>query len=315
MKKMIGFIILNYNTWEMTIRCVDSIFQTCKQDYKIYIVDNGSPNDSYHKLKEKYQGHSKVVVIQSENLGYAKGNNIGIRQAIKDGFDTITIANNDVIFLEDSIDRMYKYLENNQQVAAVSPYILSPEGDLQNLPSLKPVKTSDYLLYNTKLSKFASAKRKNQYHQEYYLTGDSIKDEPIPIYKFSGCCFMARSEMLVKIGLFDENTFLYYEEDILSQKMHKSGYKAYYLPDSKIVHHHGLTTGKDNLFVDTEMLKSEMYFLSRIYQLNFMGLLFIYVDRAITPVMKKLKKTYNLTFHDYLVFLRKTWTHFIKYSK
>jgi GT2 family glycosyltransferase len=306
---MIGFIILNYNTWEMTLRCVDSIFQTCKQDYKIYIVDNGSPNNSYDHLKEHYQNHNKVLVIKSENLGYAKGNNVGIRQAIKDGFDIITIANNDVIFLEDSIDIMYKYLDNHPQVAAVSPYILSPEGDLQNLPSLKPVKTSDYLLYNTKISNFASSKRKIQYHQEYYLTSESIQDEPILIYKFSGCCFMARSEMLEKIGLFDENTFLYYEEDILSQKMYKSGYKSYYLPDSKIVHHHGLTTGKDNLFVDTEMLKSEMYFLSRIYQLNFIGLLFIYVDRAITPIMKKIRKTYNLTFNDYLAFLRKTWTH------
>jgi len=312
---MIAFIILNYNTWEMTLRCVDSISATCKQNYTIYIVDNGSINDSYHNLKEQYRNNKNVVVIQNENLGYAKGNNVGIRQALKDGYDTITITNNDVIFLDESIDYLYTFLEKNQDVAVVSPYILSPEGELQNLPSLKPVKTSDYLLYNTKLSKLATLKRKMQYHHEYYLTSNSIKDEPIPIYKFSGCCFMARSEMLEKIGLFDENTFLYYEEDILCHIMYKSGYKACYLPDSKIVHHHGLTTGKDNLFVDTEMLKSEIYFLSRIYQLNLFWLLFIYLDRAITPIMKKMKNKYNLTFKEYLLFIRKTWVHFKKCSK
>jgi GT2 family glycosyltransferase len=312
---MIGFVILNYNTWEMTIRCVESIFKTCKQNYTIYIVDNGSINDSYHFLKEQYRNNKNVKVINNENLGYAKGNNVGIRYAMKDGHDIITITNNDVIFLDESIDHMFTFLEKSQNAAVLSPYILSPEGELQNLPSLKPIKPLDYLLYNTKLSNFASLNKKRRYNQEYYLSGDSIRNEPIPIYKFSGCCFMARREMFEKIGLFDENTFLYYEEDILCYKMNKSGYKAYFLPDSKIIHHHGLTTGKDNLFVDTEMFKSEMYFLSRCYQLNLFTMLFIYIDRAITPIMKKIRHRYNLTFKEYLVFLRKTWTHFIKCSK
>lgn len=312
---MNAFIILNYNTWEMTIRCVESIFETCKHDYTIYIVDNGSLNDSYQNLKQQFNNQKNVIVIQSENLGYARGNNIGIRQAIKDGHDFITIANNDVIFLEESVDRMCSFLEKNPDVAVAAPYILSPEGELQNLPSLKPISIPDYFLYNTKLSNFASAKRKRQYHLDYYLTGDFIKDDPIPIYKFSGCCFMARGDMLEKIGWFDEHTFLYYEEDILSHKMYKAGYKAYYLPEAKIVHHHGLTTGKDNLFVDTEMLKSEMYFLSNIYRLNLIFLLFIYMDRALTPIMKKIKKKYNLTFKEYTAFLRKTWSHFLRCSK
>ncbi len=312
---MKAFVILNYNTWEMTIRCVESIFQTCKQKFTIYIVDNGSPNDSYQKLKEQYQNNKNVKLIKSENFGYAIGNNIGIRNAINDGYDIITITNNDVIFLEESIEQMYTFLGENQNVAVVSPFILSPEGELQNLPTLKPLSTQDYLIHNTKLNKFTSTNSKMRYDHEYYLSSNAIRNEPIPIYKFSGCCFMARSEMLMEIGLFDENTFLYYEEDILCHKMYKSGYKAYFLPKSKIVHHHGLTTGKDNLFVDTEMFKSELYFLLRVYQLNYFLLLLIYFDRALTPIMKKLKKTYKLTFKDYLDFLRKTWGHFKKYSK
>lgn len=312
---MIAFVILNYNTWEMTIRCVDSIFNTCKQNYTIYIVDNGSTNDSYHNLKEQYDNNKNVMVIHNENLGYAKGNNVGIREAINDGHDIITIVNNDVIFLDESISHMYTFLENHPNVAVACPYILSSEGELRDLPFLKPIKTVDYLLYNTKLSNFATLNRKIHFNKEYFLSGDSIRNEPIPIYKFSGCCFMAKREMLEHVGLFDENTFLYYEEDILSNKMHKLGYNAYYLPNSKIVHHHGLTTGKDNLFVDTEMIKSEMYFLSKCYQLNIFVLLFIYIDRAIIPIMKKLKHRYNLTFKEYLEFLRKTSVHFIKSSK
>lgn len=312
---MLAFVILNYNTWEMTIRCVDSIFHTCKQNYAIYIVDNGSKNDSYSQLKEQYRNQQQVVVIKNENLGYAQGNNVGIRQAIADGHDIITITNNDVIFLDKSIELMYTFLKNYEDAAAVSPYILSSEGELRDLPFLKPVTTKDYLLYNTKLNYLATTNRKNEYRQKYYLSGDSIKNAPISIYKFSGCCFMATREMLEKIGLFDENTFLYYEEDILSNKMNKSGFHAYFLPDAKVIHHHGLSTGKENLFVDTEMIKSELYFLSSCYQWNLFLLLFIYTDRAITPIMKKLRHRYRLTFKDYLSFLKNTWSHFRKVSK
>src|SRR3954447_10658507 len=121
--KMIAFVILNYNTWEMTLRCVESIFETCKQNYTIYIVDNGSTNDSYYQIEKEYRHNEKVVVIKSENLGYARGNNNGIRQAIKDGYDIITVTNNDVIFLEDSINRMYTFLESNENTAVAAPYI------------------------------------------------------------------------------------------------------------------------------------------------------------------------------------------------
>ncbi|MFC4800161.1 glycosyltransferase family 2 protein [Neobacillus sp. GCM10023253] len=306
---MIAFVILNYNTWEMTISCVDSIFDTCNLEYTIYIVDNGSTNGSYQKLKEQYQNYKNVVVFENENIGYARGNNTGIRAAIHDGHQFITITNNDVIFLEESIENMYTFLQKHQDAAVAAPCVLSTEGKLRDLPTLKPLKTSDYFSYNTKLRYIASSKGERQFEQEYYLQPDEIKNEPIPIYKFSGCCFMATSEMWEKIGLFDENTFLYYEEDILSSKMQQSGCKAYYLPNSKVVHHHGLTTGKDNLFVDTEMVKSELYFLSNYHQLPFLGLLFIYIDRAITPIMKKMRKRYNLTLKDYLAYLKKTWNH------
>ncbi|MFB3161102.1 glycosyltransferase family 2 protein [Neobacillus sp. 179-J 1A1 HS] len=313
---MIAFVILNYNTWEMTLRCVESIFETCKQNYTIYIVDNGSTNDSYYQIEKEYRGNEKVVVIKSENLGYARGNNNGIRQAIKDGYDIITVTNNDVIFLEDSINRMYSFLERNENTAVTAPYILSPEGVLHNLPSLKKVSNRDYLLHHTRLEKFLSKESKRQYDQQYNLTSNAIGNDPISIYKFSGCCFMAKREMLEEVGLFDEQTFLYFEEDILCQKMMNLGYQACFLPDSKIVHHHGLTTGKDNLFVDTEMLKSEMYFLSRYNKMSSFGMWIVYSDRALTSFIKIIKKRYHqASLKDYMVFLKKTWKHFIKYSR
>lgn len=299
----------------MTFRCVDSIFQTCQHDFTIYIVDNGSKNDSYQRLTDQYQNNDKVVLISSENLGYATGNNVGIRQAMKDGHNIITVTNNDVIFLEESIALMYSFLDQNKDAAVVAPYILSPEGILHNLPAIKPVKPMDYLYFTTRLNKLVPGKRKSIYDNEYILTSEAINNRPIPIYKFSGCCFMAKSEVLEELGLFDEQTFLYFEEDILCFKMNQAGYKAYFLPDSKIIHHHGLTTGKDNLFVDTEMLISEIYFLSKYFHLKLLPLFYLYIDRALTPLMKKIRHGYGVSYKEYFDFLGKTWRYFNKYSK
>lgn len=312
---MLAFVILNYNTWEETLKCVGSIFETCKQEYKIYIVDNGSKNKSYQRLKEQYENNGKVKLIQSENYGYAIGNNIGIREAIRDGFDIVTIVNNDVIFLDDSINNMYSFLVNNPDAAVAAPYILSPNGEFQNVPTLKPMSKKNYFLYNTRIQLLTSKNSRLKFRRKLYLSGESIKEEPILIHKFSGCCFMAKSKMLEQVGLFDENTFLYYEEDILCFKMKSHGYKVYFLPNAKIVHYHGLTTGKVNLFVDTEMLKSEMYLLVKYYKMNIFGLFFIYFDRAITPLISKLKHKYDIPLSEYTRFLSETYEHFMKWYR
>lgn len=313
---MLAFIIINYNTWEMTLKCVDSIFKTCKNsDYTIYIVDNGSKNDSYDILRKNYQNQNNVIIIKAENKGYAIGNNIGIKRAISDGHEYITIVNNDVIFLEDSIDKMYEFLRQNDDASVVSPYILSPEGELSHVPQLRYMNDKDYIIFNTHLRKFLKSETVQGFKRKYFLSEDIIKQDPILIYKFSGCCFMIKSEKMRELGMFDENTFLYYEEDILCYKMHKADFKAYFLPEAKIIHYHGFTTGKKTIFVDTEMLKSEMYFLSRYYKMNFIKLILIYADRLITPLLRKLRYGFNLTMKDYFGFVKKTWPNFINALK
>lgn len=310
---MLAFVIINYNTWEMTLKCVNSIFQTCKNtDYTIYIVDNGSKNDSYDLLCKNFRNQKNVIIIKAENNGYAVGNNIGIKRAISDGHEYITIVNNDVIFLEKSIDKMHDFLRKNKDANVVSPYILSPDGVLSNVPQLRFMNDKDYIIFTTHLSKFLKS---SEFKRKYFLSEDLIKQEPIQIYKFSGCCFMIKSETMRELGMFDENTFLYYEEDILCYKMHEADYKAYFLPEAKIIHYHGLTTGKNTLFVDTEMLKSEMYFLSRYYKMNYLKLILIYTDRVINPLLRKFRHGFNITMKDYFGFVKKTWPSFIKALK
>ena len=104
-KEPIGIVILNYRTWEKTLSCVESIYNTYLGAKEIVIVDNQSPNDSFLQLKNKYNTneYKDVTVIQTEkNGGFSMGNNFGFDYIVKHFPDItkIVISNNDIIFKE-----------------------------------------------------------------------------------------------------------------------------------------------------------------------------------------------------------------------
>ena len=99
-----AFVILHYLTYEDTCNCVDSIEDHCKKfNYDIIIVDNGSNNTSGEKLLDKYKNNSKIkIIISKENIGFAKGNNLGFEYAKTNlNPDFIILANNDTMLIND----------------------------------------------------------------------------------------------------------------------------------------------------------------------------------------------------------------------
>jgi GT2 family glycosyltransferase len=309
---MIGIVILNYKTWEMTIKCVDSIEQTFSGLCHIFIIDNHSPNESFEKLLRHFESCENVAVIDSmSNCGYAKGNNIGIRKAIEYGCDKILISNNDIIFTPHAIESLDDFIDSTDNVDFVAPMVLNHDDKIIALPTIKQMSIAKYIKHQTILNRIMLAPDKNK----YIMSRNQIGNEPIEIYKFSGCCFMARSISFQKIDLFDENTFLYYEEDILAFRSKIEGLKSFYLPDSKVYHYHGYTTGTNTYFVNTELFKSEMYFLKNYYMANGLSLFIIYLLRMLVPINKKRVRLNSLkSIHDYFVFIRTTFRILISKS-
>ena len=114
---MIGIAIVNYKTWETTLRCVASIERVCTRPFHIYLVDNHSPNDALRALREAYREDGNVTVLDAgKNGGYGFGLNCGIRAAIADGCDAIIASNNDIIYLEGAIETMYDCLTSSPQI-------------------------------------------------------------------------------------------------------------------------------------------------------------------------------------------------------
>ena len=290
---MIGIIILNYNTWETTIECVTSIQETNVIKNRIYIVDNNSLNNSYESLCNAYSQHNDVEIIKStENGGFAKGNNIGIREAMKAGCDYIVVVNNDVIFKKNSINEMLLALKNNENAVIVGPKIISPEGITQKSITNQKQSVLEYIGINSLIS---SKDNKNNF--------DSLEINNVEkVYSVSGCCLMINAPKFIEMWAFDENTFLYNEENIYSYQANSNKLDILYIPTAVVIHNHGTTTGKMNLFICTEFIKSGMYYWTKYRKKKFQLLFFIWLIYTSKYAVKSI----------YMKDMRKGWENYLK---
>jgi GT2 family glycosyltransferase len=302
---MLGIVILNYVTYNKTIECVESIIENIsKIDYQIYIVDNASPNESYDYLNDKYNHYKNIHVLNTkENIGFARGNNLGISKAMKDGIEYIILTNNDILFKKNSINRLYEFIKLKKDAVIVGPRIYTPNGDVQHSSSL--VKSSYYEVLGLN---FLVKDRSSKVLDEINLK------TPKKVYTVSGCCFIISASKFKKMRGFDENTFLYNEENIIGSQAEKNNYNTYFYPTASIVHHHGATTGKQNLFVARELLKSSLYYWRAYREGTRFGLIIIYLTHTFKGLIKTLyikeyrkgwRKYFNQSLKDLLVEVRK----------
>lgn len=132
--KLVYVIILNYNGYADTINCIDSVQKSSYQRIKILVVDNGSCDDSIRWIAEKFP--DLEILCTGQNLGFAKGNNIGIQRALEDGADYICILNNDVIVAEDMIELLAANLYQNEK-KIVGPATLMWDSEILHSDGLK----------------------------------------------------------------------------------------------------------------------------------------------------------------------------------
>ncbi|ULT56778.1 glycosyltransferase family 2 protein [Neobacillus drentensis] len=284
---MIGIVILNYKTWEETIECVESIRKSTKCRYKIYIVDNKSPDDSYIQLYSKFQDSDDVVLINSnENGGYSAGNNIGIKQALLDGAEAVILSNSDIIYFENSIDFMYEYLKSNKNIGILGPKVILENNTIQNSPR------KNYTFKNYLFSKkpfifldFQGIKRKT------YFTDYDYDRELVFKGLVSGCCMVLTKEYFELCGFLDENVFLYFEEAIVSNKAINTELKTCVLPQANVLHKGSVSIGKQSAFSRFHRYYSSLYMLRKyvgINKLQFTFILFLnYIPFVINSFYKK----------------------------
>lgn len=260
---MLGIIILNYNSWELVIDCVNSIKGTIdnnKIEYKIYIIDNGSQNDSYEELIYKYSGDSSCLVKSTgKNLGFSGGNNYGSKIAVEDGCDYLLITNSDVIFTEKSICNMYNALKEKQS-ALVYPFVMNKDGTVQCKECMIGTRDVfyDFFVLRDKINRVLPMNIK----KKYFINVENIKN-PINSTMYFGCCYMVDVKKYTDVDMLDENVFLYYEENILSTKYLNKGYNMTFVPNAKIFHLCGASSNSEKT---KRYVKKSRYYYLRYYK-------------------------------------------------
>lgn len=225
-------VVLNYNDWKTTKQLIENIKDYNSID-KIVIVDNASTDDSYEQLKMLIS--DKISLVKSsENGGYASGNEIGCRYAIEK-FNTkyITIANPDVVFSDDTMEKMIEGTNSLEKCGMVGCMMRCHSGI--DLPSAwKLPKYKDCILEQLMILRKLVGDSTRYLKEE--LTSEIVKVEVLP-----GSFFMISSEAFVKCGGFDTNTFLYYEENIMASKMIQKEYVNYLFTKLSYDHYHSVS--------------------------------------------------------------------------
>ncbi|SFC61773.1 glycosyltransferase family 2 protein [Butyrivibrio sp. YAB3001] len=257
---MLGIIIINYNTYDKTIDCINSIKDTYCGNYRIYLLDNASQNDSAEILSKLYINDKFVELIcENKNLGYARGNNLCIKKAVEDGCEYALISNNDIVYKPHAIERLIaEMVEEN--VFIVGPKVILPNGEIQKTVKLKAPSFIEYIKYETYVRNF---------FKKSYESNNIIPNSKRDVYWVVGCSFLVNLRQFELINFFDEYTFLYFEEYILSEKAKKNDLRLRYCPDAEVFHYHGFSMGGAlNITTRSANWRSEIYFLKNYWHWN-----------------------------------------------
>ena len=222
----VSIIILNWNGKEDTLECLDSVVNLEYPSFEIVVVDNGSTDDSVDVIANKYP---EIKIVQTGgNLGYAGGNNVGIRWAIQRDADFILVLNNDTVVDKNMLSHLVGASLLDSRVG-----LLGPVNYYYDDPNL--IWTTGAMLEN-----FPNA--------GYRMLGDGDSDESwktsAQVDSLVGSCMLIKRNVIDEIGLFDEKFFLCWEEFDFCARAKNIGYKIYFVPEAKIWHKVGSTLGE-----------------------------------------------------------------------
>lgn len=289
----IGFAILHYNVVAETEKCVVSILERIDtDDFEIVVVDNCSPNHSGEQIKNLFDGKEHVsVILNKENLGFARGNNVGFRYLkYEKKCDFIVVMNNDTYLIQDDFFKVIQDEYARSHFAVLGPKIYCPGGLNQN-----PVKTK--LMSIAELERMRARWRRrrlrNILHLGFWDTlysfiadrlgpgpnhnrpSTEIRQEGVELH---GCCFVFSPEFISRYDGFNSGTFMYQEEDILYAEMLRDNMLMVYNPDLKIYHMEKASTNsayngsrKKNIFVYSNYLASSEVLLNVLKELEKKG--------------------------------------------
>lgn len=241
---MTAIVILNYIKYEETIQCIKSILEHQKENIVIIVVDNGSENESIKYIQAEFMDKEIIIYIQLDrNIGFAKGNNVGIARAIEIGVENIILMNSDIVVkTPDFIEALEKYCFDG--IGVINPLCENIYGKVSRPSgvygkSLIKASIKTFIYYSWELV---------QHILKFQYNLDANTDFEDGIYEngymIQGCSYMITKDFLnVYKGIY-EKTFLYNEELNLAWYLKHAGLKSAYAKGVIFEHREGRSTNK-----------------------------------------------------------------------
>jgi N-acetylglucosaminyl-diphospho-decaprenol L-rhamnosyltransferase len=285
--RIVSCVILNYNDAPTTIKLLKHIKDFGAID-NIVVVDNYSTDNSWEEL-QSYKNEKIKLIKTEKNGGYGFGNNVGIKYSVETlNADYVLIANPDVIFENDLIEKLVATFDNNSDIAVVSAkQSNSFHWAWKNCSVLQQVLATS-LFFEIWLSI-------REYSKSYFLNKTEV-----PVFAVPGSLLMVDAKKMIRYGMFDEEFFLYYEEPILAQKFADAGLRTILRLDISYIHNHHTTTLKTlkrwskqhNILLKSAELFLRKYKQANTLQMFFAKLWFAYtrVEFAIYDLYRKIRR-------------------------
>lgn len=251
MKKIMA-VILNYNSYDDSVKCATLLKEQIDVNLYITIVDNNSSDGTSNKLEQYCKDNDIIFIKNSQNKGFSAGNNIGLKKASEIGCQYALIINPDVEIRDEKyLFNALEVMENDKNIAVLGTDIINAKGQHQN--PMREVRYWEEVLWPIVLVR-NKIRKSLPYICNY--------KESAYCEKLSGCCFIMNMEFVEEIGYLDDTVFMYSEEPILASMVANKGKKEYFLSSLTAYHMHREAEKGD----PSQRLK--MFFKSRKYYLK-----------------------------------------------
>lgn len=235
----LSVVIVNYNVKHFLEQCLLSVRKASEGlDVEVFVVDNNSVDGSQAMLREKFP--EVILMDNKDNVGFSRANNQAIR--VSKG-KYVLLLNPDTVVEETTFQKVVAFMDDHPKAGALGVKMIDGQGKF--LPESKRALPTPWVAFYKIFGLswlFPKSKRFGKYHLSYL---DNNQNHEIEV--LSGAFMLLRKETLDKIGLLDEDFFMYGEDIDLSYRVIKGGYKNYYFSDTKIIHYKGESTKKGSL--------------------------------------------------------------------
>lgn len=242
-RPLVSIITVNFNQLQHTLALLSSLRNITYPEVEVIVVDNASRENSAQAIKESFP--EVVVIVSEENLGFAGGNNLGIRAAKG---EYILFLNNDTEVDPGFIEPLVKVFETNALAGAASSKIIYHNSD-------------NIIQYagSTCLNPLTGRNKRIGYMERDRGQHDTLRETDLA----HGCAMMVPRRVIDTVGMMPELFFLYYEEIDWCETIKRNGFKIYYVPNSKVYHKESMSVGKNSVLKTYYMTRNRLLYMRR----------------------------------------------------